>query len=108
MANTQEEYINSLKRIKEEEEKIHAEIEDHRSIVEKEIKTIEDEMKESIDKSKIDGKKMVEKSISEAKTNASIEADRIIKDAENKSKSLSINSDHKMIKEIIEMLLKMQ
>ena len=108
MANTQEEYINSLKRIKEEEEKIHAEIEDHRNFVEKEIKTIEDEMKDSINKSKIEGEKLVEKTISEAKTNASVEADKIINDAENKSKSLSINSDKKMIKEIIEMLLKMQ
>ena len=76
MANTststssQEEYIDSLRQIKETEEKTQAEIEAHRKQVEQEIKNLQDDFKNSIDITKQEGKKMVEKSIEESKNKA--------------------------------------
>jgi len=40
MSNTQEEYLHSLKRIKEVEDKVQVEIETHRKLIEEEFKKI--------------------------------------------------------------------
>lgn len=41
MSNTQEEYLHSLKRIKEVEDKVQVEIETHRTLIEEEINSLQ-------------------------------------------------------------------
>lgn len=105
MTNSQDQYINSLKQIKEVEEKAQQEIDNHRSAVEKEIKSLEEHLKAVISESENAGKALVEKSIVIAKENAIKEAENIVHDAEEKSKTLKISSDKKTIDEIIKILL---
>ncbi len=107
MANStssQEEYIDSLRQIKETEEKVQAEIEVHRKQVEQEIKNLQDDLKNAIDIAKQEGKKMLEKSIEESKNKSFTESDGIITDAKNKSKSISLQLDRQMIKEIMDII----
>jgi vacuolar-type H+-ATPase subunit H len=105
MSNSQEQYIESLKRIKETEEKVQSEIETHRTQIEKEIKDLNSELENAIAVTKTDGKKMVETNLEQARNSASKEADEILKYAENKSKDMSINFDQQTVKEIIKILL---
>ncbi len=105
MTNSQDQYINSLKQIKEVEEKAQQEIDNHRSAVEQEIKSLEEHLKAVISESENAGKALVEKSIVIAKENAIKEAENIVGDAEEKSKTLKISSDKKTIDEIIKILL---
>ena len=105
MSNTQEEYLHSLKRIKEVEEKVQLEIETHRKLIEEEINNLQKQLENAIAASKLEGEKLVEKSIEQARLNATIEADKIMEDAKKKSQTISINLDQKTIKKIIEIFL---
>ena len=78
MSNTQEEYLNSLKRIKEVEDKVQLEIETHRKLIEEKINTLQKDLEDSIAASKIQGETLIEKSIEEGRVNASKEADNIM------------------------------
>jgi len=79
--SSQEEYIESLKQIKETEQKTQTEIESHRKQVEQEMRNLEEDLKNSIDNAKQGGKRMVEKSIEDSKNKAFSESDKIIVDA---------------------------
>ncbi|MGZ5546858.1 MAG: hypothetical protein ACXWFZ_02780 [Nitrososphaeraceae archaeon] len=105
MSNTQEEYLHSLKRIKEVEDKVQVEIETHRKLIEEEINNLQKQLENAIAASKLEGEKLVEKSIEQARLNATIEADKIMEDAKKKSQTISINLDQKTIKKIIEIFL---
>ena len=105
MSNTQEEYLHSLKRIKEVEDKVQVEIETHRKLVEEEMNKMQKQLENAIAASKLEGEKLVEKSIEQARLNATIEADKIMEDAKKKSQNISINLDQKTIKKIIEIFL---
>jgi V/A-type H+/Na+-transporting ATPase subunit G/H len=105
MSNTQEEYLHSLKRIKEVEDKVQLEIETHRKLIEEEINNLQKQLENAIAASKLEGEKLVEKSIEQARLNATIEADKIMEDAKKKSQTISINLDQKTIKKIIEIFL---
>lgn len=105
MSNTQEEYLHSLKRIKEVEDKVHGEIETHRKLIEEEMNKLQKQLENAIAASKREGEKLVEKSIEQARLNATIEADKIMEDAKKKSQTISINLDQKTIKKIIEIFL---
>jgi V/A-type H+/Na+-transporting ATPase subunit G/H len=105
MSNTQEEYLHSLKRIKEVEDKVQVEIETHRKLIEEEINNLQKQLENAIAASKLEGEKLVEKSIDQARLNATIEADKIMEDAKKKSQTISINLDQKTIKKIIEIFL---
>ena len=102
---SQKKYIEHLKLIKEAEDKVQTEIEAHRKLVEEEINRLQDEYERVIDRSKLEGKKMIEKSIEQARENATKEANKIIDDAQSKSKTISFHSDPQIIKNIIEILL---
>lgn len=103
-SSSQEEYIESLKQIKEIEDKVQVEIESYRKQVDQEIKNMNDDLKNSIDTAKQQGKQVVEKSIADYRNKALAESDRIISDAKNKSKSISFNLDKPMIKEIMDII----
>lgn len=105
MSNTQEEYLHSLKRIKEVEDKVQGEIETHRKLIEEEMNKMQKQLENAIAASKLEGEKLVEKSIEQARLNATIEADKIMEDAKKKSQTISINLDQKTIKNIIEIFL---
>lgn len=105
MSNSQEQYIQSLKKIKETEEKAHSEIESHRKQIENEIETLNNELTEIIANTKMEGKKMVEMSLQQAHKTATQEADLIIKDAKDKSKKMSIKLDQDDFKQILAILL---
>jgi vacuolar-type H+-ATPase subunit H len=105
MSNTQEEYLHSLKRIKEVEDKVQGEIETHRKLIEEEINKLQKQLENAIAASKLEGEKLVEKSIEQARLNATMEADKIMEDAKKKSQTISINLDQKTIKKIIEIFL---
>ena len=105
MSNTQEEYLHSLKRIKEVEDKVQVEIETHRKLIEEEMNKSQKQLENAIAASKLEGEKLVEKAIEQARLNATIEADKIMEDAKKKSQTISINLDQKTIKKIIEIFL---
>jgi len=103
-SKSQEEYIHSLRQIKETEEKAQDEIEHNRKHVEQEIKKLQDDLENAIELAKQDGKKLVEKSIEESRGKALAESDRIISDATNKSNSISFKPDKQTIREILDIL----
>jgi len=105
MSNTQEEYLHSLKRIKEVEDKVQVEIETHRKLIEEEINSLQKKLENAIAASKLEGEKLVEKSIDEAHSKATVEAERIMEDAKKKSQSISIHIDQQTIKKIKEIFL---
>ena len=105
MSNTQEEYLHSLKRIKEVEDKVQVEIETHRKLIEEEINSLQKKLENAIAASKLEGEKLVEKSIDEARSKATVQAERIMEDAKKKSQSISIHIDQQTIKKIKEIFL---
>jgi V/A-type H+/Na+-transporting ATPase subunit G/H len=105
MSNTQEEYLHSLKRIKEVEDKVQVEIETHRKLIEEEINSLQKKLENAIAASKLEGEKLVEKSIDEARSKATVQAERIMEDAQKKSQSISIHIDQETIKKIKEIFL---
>lgn len=105
MSNTQEEYLYSLKRIKEVEDKVQVEIETHRKLIEEEINSLQKKLENAIAASKLEGEKLVEKSIDEARSKATKEADRILEEAMKKSQTISIHIDQQTIKKIKEIFL---
>ena len=105
MSDTQEEYLHSLKRIKEVEDKVQLEIETHRKLIEEKINSLQKDLENSIAASKLQGETLVEKSIEEGRFNACKEAVKIMGDAEKKSQTISIQLDQHTIKKIIEIFL---
>jgi len=105
MSNTQEEYLHSLKRIKEVEDKVQVEIETHRKLIEEEINSLQKKLENAIAASKLEGEKLVEKSIDEARSKATVQAERIMEDAKKKSQSISIHIDQQTLKKIKEIFL---
>ena len=103
MSNTGEDYIHSLKQIKELEEKVQVEIDSRKRQVEDEMTKLDLQLKSGIAQAKSDGQKLVEQNVELAKKNAHEEADRIISDAHTRSKNLRLNQ--KAAKQVIEILL---
>ena len=101
----QEEYIKTLKQIKEAEDQTQIEIDTLREKVENESKRLDQDLKNALMVANENGKKLVNESIEDARRTASIEADSIINEAKEKSKGFSFKSDPKMIKELIQILL---
>jgi vacuolar-type H+-ATPase subunit H len=103
-SKSQEEYIHTLRQIKETEEKAQEEIENYRKRVDQEIKKLQDDLENAMELAKQDGEKMVEKSIEESRGRALAESDRIINDAANKSNSISFKPNGQVIREIMDIL----
>ncbi len=101
----QDEYIKTLKQIKAVEDETQVEIDALREKVQKEIIKLDQELKNAITVANENGKKLVNDSIEDSRRKASLEADSIINEAREKSKSFSYKSDPKMIKELIQILL---
>ncbi|MEO9321693.1 MAG: hypothetical protein ABI361_13585 [Nitrososphaera sp.] len=105
-AGQQDGYIQSLKRIKELEEKADAEVAAHRHTVENEMKKLDEDLARSIEAANAAGEQMVLVAVEAAKKKAEEKAGEIIRDANEKAKSISSHLDTKSSTDkIIEILL---
>ena len=104
--STTEKYVHSLKQIKEAEEETQREIDEQKRKVVEELKNFETYVAKTIATAKTDGEKLVETSIEQARKKATIETEKIIEDAKNKSQTISTTIDAQTVHEIIDILLK--
>ena len=106
MSDTQEKYVHSLKKIKEAEDKADTEIANHRKKIDEEIKKLQADMEKAIAKSKLDGEKLVESSIEQARNTTTIQTEKIIEDAKKKAETILTQVNAQTSQEIIDILLK--
>jgi len=106
MSTSQEQYISSLKKIKEVEEGVEKEIENHRKETDNKISQLDADLKKAITDAKAEGEKLVDSSIEEARKKANAETEKVIQDAKSKSENVSSQVTTQKTKEIIDILLK--
>jgi V/A-type H+/Na+-transporting ATPase subunit G/H len=104
--STAEKYVNSLKQIKEAEDKTQTQIEEHKKQVSEEFRNFESYVSKTIATAKTDGEKLVESNVEQSRKKATTETEKIIDDANNKSKIVSAKIDAHTVQEIIDILLK--
>ena len=104
--STAEKYVHSLTQIKEAEEKTQREIDEQKKKITEESNNFETYVAKTIATAKIDGEKLVEAYIEQARKKANSETEKIIEDAKNKSQTISTRIDAKTVREIIDILLK--
>ncbi len=106
MSTSQEQYISSLKKIKEVEEGVEKEIENHRKEADNKISQLAADLKKAITDAKTEGEKLVDSSIEEARKKANAETEKVIQDAKSKAENVSSHITTQKTKEIIDILLK--
>jgi vacuolar-type H+-ATPase subunit H len=104
--STTEKYVHSLKQIKEAEDQTQKEIDEQKKRVSEEFRNFESNTTKTITTAKTDGEKLVESSVEQARRKATAETEKIIEDANNKSKTISSRIDAKTVNEIMDILLK--
>ncbi len=104
--STSEKYVHSLKQIKEAEDRSQKDIDEQKRKVTEELRNFEASVSKSVAIAKIDGEKLVESSIEQARNKANIETEKIVEEAKVKSKTISSRIDSQTVKEIIDILLK--
>ena len=106
MLDNQEQYINSLKKIKEVEENVQKEIDNHRKEISEKISQLDPDLKNAIASANTGGEKLVESSIEQSRKKATAETEKIIEEAETKAGNISSQIMPQNTKEIIDILLK--
>ncbi len=106
MSDNQEQYINSLKKIKEVEENVQKEIDNHRKEISEKISQLDPDLKNAIELANIEGEKLVESSIEQSRKKATAETEKIIEEAKTKTGNISSQIMPQNTKEIIDILLK--
>ncbi len=106
MSTSQEQYISSLKKIKEVEEWVEKEIQNQRKEADNRISQLYDDMKKAITDAKAEGEKLVDSSIEEARKKANAETEKVIQDAKSKAENISSQVTTQKTQEIIDILLK--
>jgi len=104
--STSEKYIHSLKQIKEAEDRTQIEIDEQKKKAVEDLRNLEIHVSKSVATAKIEGEKLIEASIEQARKKASAEMEKIVEEAKEKSKTISSRIDSKAVKEIIDILLK--
>ena len=104
--STAEKYVHSLKQIKEAEDKTQTQIDEHKKQVSEEFRNFESYVSKTITTVKTDGEKLVESNVEQSRKKATTETEKIIDDANNKSKTVSAKIDAQTVQEIIDILLK--
>lgn len=104
--STAEKYVHSLKQIKETEDKIQLQIEEHKKKVSEEFRNFEIYVTKTIAETRASGENLVESSTEQSRKKASTETEKIISEAEAKSKTVSAKVDAHTVQEIIDNLLK--
>src|SRR5579863_3927395 len=98
--STAEKYVHSLKQIKEAEDRTQTQIEERKKQVSEEFRNFESNVSKTITTAKTDGEKLVESSVEQSRKKATAEAQKIIDDATNKSKTVSAKIDAQIVQEI--------
>ena len=106
MSASQDQYISSLKKIKQVEEEAQKEIDAYASKIEDQIIQIESELQTAIQDAKSEGEKLVDSSVQEATTKASAETEKTIEEAKVKSKDITSQITQQNAQDIISILLK--
>ena len=106
MSASQDQYISSLKKIKQVEEDAQKEIDAYSSQIEDQIIQIESELQPAIKNAKDEGEKLVDSSVQEATTKANAEPQKTIEEAKTKSKDISSQITKQNAQDIISILLK--
>lgn len=106
ISSSQEQYISSLKKIKEVEEKVQKEIENHKKEVYEKIIQLDAYLEKAIASANAEGENLVESSIEQSRKKAIAETEKIIEDAKTKAENISSQVTAHNAKEIIDILLK--
>lgn len=100
---SQQEYVKSLKQIKEAEENARLEVEARRRAVKEELDKLEDSVESEVEKARKESERMVQMEVEEARHKANAEAQKILNDAEAKAANISTQRlDEKSAPKIIE------
>ena len=106
MSDNQEQYINSLKKIKEVEENVQKEIDNHRKNISEKFFQFDPDLKNAITSAKAEGEKLVESSMEQSRKKATAETEKTIAEAKTKAENISSQITPQNTKEIIDILLK--
>jgi len=106
MSASQDQYINSLKKIKQVEDDAQKEIDAYKSKIEDQIIQLDSELEKAITAAKAEGEKLVDSSVEEATKKASAETQKTIDDAKTKSKDIASQITAQKAQDIVNTLLK--
>ena len=106
MSASQDQYISSLKKIKQVEEEAQKEIDSYKSKIEDQIIQLDSELEKAIAAAKADGEKLVDSSIADATKKPNAETQKTIEEAKTKSKDIASQITAQNAQDIINILLK--
>lgn len=102
----QEEYLKSLKQIKEAEERVQEEVEARRKVVQEELQNLQVDTEAAVEAARKEGERMIEMKVERAKQEAHMEEQKILDDAKTKASTISSKRvDAKTVRTIIEEVL---
>lgn len=102
----QEEYLKSLKQIKEAEERVQEEVEARRKVVQEELQNLQVDTEAAVEAARKEGERMIEMNVERAKQEAHMEEQKILDDAKTKASTISSKRvDTKTVRTIIEEVL---
>jgi len=106
MSTSQDQYISSLKKIKQVEEEAQNEIDSYKSKIEDQIIQLDSELEKAIAAAKAEGEKLVDSSVADATKKAIAETQKTIEEAKTKSKDVASQITAQYAQDIIYILLK--
>ena len=106
MSTSQDQYIDSLKKIKQAEEGAQKEIDSYKSKIEDQIIQLDSELEKAIAAAKSAGEKLVDSSVEEATKKANAETQTTIDEAKTKSKNIALEITTQNAQDIVSTLLK--
>jgi len=106
MSASQDQYISSLKKIKEIEEEAQKEIDIYKSKIEDQIIQIDSELEKAIATAKAEGEKLVDLTVADSTKKANAETQKTIEEAKTKSKDIASQITAQNAQDIINILLK--
>jgi len=103
---SQEEYVKSLKQIKEAEERVQVEIDARRKAVQEELQNLQVTTEAAVKEAEKEGERMEEMETERARQRAQAEAQKILEDSKAKAATISAKRvDAKNLRIIIEEVL---
>ena len=104
MSASQDQYISSLKKIKQVEEEAQNEIDSYKIKIEDQIIQLESELEKVIATAKAEGEKLVDSSVADATKKADAETQKTIEEAKTKSKDVASQITSQNTQDIINIL----
>lgn len=99
----QEEYVKSLKQIKDAEDRAQEEVEARRKVVQEELQNLQASVETTVQAALKEAERMLEKEVEQARQKAQTEAQKILDDAKTKTTIISTKRvDAKTVHTIIE------